>query len=229
MTATADGIAVRARGLTKAYGDAPALAPLDLEIPTGQRVALIGHNGSGKTTLVRILAGLLDATDGIAMVAGRAPGSIAARAALSYLADQPVFYDDLSVLEHLEYVARLHDATDWQARADELVERMGLSARAGDLPVTFSRGLRQKAAICLAFVRPFEVLVVDEPFVGLDAPGRAALLALLDESQANGATLLVATHELGTVARSDRVVALRSGELVYDGGPDTDLDALVLG
>ena len=217
------------RGLTKTYGDAPALAPLDLVVPAGQRVALIGHNGSGKTTLLRMLAGLLDPTDGEATIAGAAPGSIDARAAVSYLADQPVFYDDLSVVEHLEYVARLHGADGWRERAEELVGRLGLTARVDDLPVTFSRGLRQKAAICLAFVRPFEVLLVDEPFVGLDAPGRLALLGLFDEARSAGRTLLVATHELATVEACDRVVALRSGELVYDGGPDTDLDALVVG
>jgi ABC-2 type transport system ATP-binding protein len=221
--------AVEARGLTKTYGDAPALAPLDLSVPAGERVALIGHNGSGKTTLMRMLAGLLDPTDGEASIGGAAPGTIEARAAVSYLADQPVFYDDLSVAEHLEYIARLHGADGWRDRADDLVERIGLAARVDDLPVTFSRGMRQKAAICLAFVRPFDVLLVDEPFVGLDTPGRHALLALFDEAQAAGHTLLVATHELATVAACERVVALRSGEVVYDGGPDTDLDALVVG
>lgn len=221
--------AVEVEGLTKTYGDAPALHPLDLSVPAGQRVALIGHNGSGKTTLMRMLAGLLDPTDGEATIGGAAPGTITARAAVSYLADQPVFYDDLSVIEHLEYIARLHGADGWQERADDLVERMGLTARVDDLPVTFSRGLRQKAAICLAFVRPFEVMLVDEPFVGLDTPGRQALLSLFDEAQADGRTLLVATHELTTVASCERVVALRSGELVYDGGPDADLESLVVG
>jgi ABC-type multidrug transport system ATPase subunit len=224
-----DQNAVEVRGLSKTYGDAPALAPLDLTVPAGQRLALIGHNGSGKTTLLRMLAGLLDPTAGDASIGGAASGSIEARAAVSYLADQPVFYDDLSVNEHLEYIARLHGAEGWRVRGDDLVKRLGLASRADDLPVTFSRGLRQKAAICLAFVRPFEVLLVDEPFVGLDTPGRHALLALFDEAQAAGHTLLVATHELMTVAACDRVVALRSGEVVYDGGPDTDLDELVVG
>jgi ABC-2 type transport system ATP-binding protein len=222
-------IALSAHGLAKSYGDAAALAPIDLTVRQGDRVAIIGHNGSGKTTLLRMLAGLLDASEGDAEVTGHAPGSIEARAALSYLADQPVFYDDLSVAEHLEYVARLHGVDDWRPIADELVERVGLTARVDDLPTTFSRGLRQKAAICLAFVRPFDVLIVDEPFVGLDTPGRSALLALFDDAQARGCTLLIATHELITVARCDRVIALRSGEVVYDGGPDTDLDDLVVG
>lgn len=226
---SAAGAAITVRGLTKTYGDAPALAPVDLDIEAGSRVAMVGHNGSGKTTLVRMLAGLLEPSDGIAMVASHKPGSIAARGALSYLADQPVFYDDLSLIEHLEYVARLHGVDDWRARADELIGRFGLEHRADDLPTRFSRGLKQKAAICLAFVRPFGVVVVDEPFVGLDSPGRAALLELFDEVHAAGSTLLVVTHELTTVARCDRVVALRNGEIVYDGGPDTDLESLVVG
>jgi ABC-2 type transport system ATP-binding protein len=216
-------------GLTKAYtSGAVALAPLDLSVAAGERVSLIGHNGSGKTTLIRLLAGLLEPSDGTATVAGHVAGTLGARAALSYVGDQPVFYDDLSVQEHLEYVARLHDTPDWEARAARLVDTLGLTARAGDLPATFSRGLKQKAAICLAFVRPFEVLVVDEPFVGLDTAGRDALLRLLDDAHTAGATLLVATHELTTIGTSQRVIALRDGEVAFDGpAGDADVSALV--
>jgi len=220
---------VRADGLFKQYGDLPALGPVDLAIEQGARVALIGHNGSGKTTLIRLLTGRLDPTDGTALVAGHEPGSMEARAALSYLADQPVFYEDLSVLEHLEYIARLHGREEWRDDADELLERVGLTDRADDLPTTFSRGLKQKAAICFAFVRPFEILVVDEPFVGLDASGREALVSLFDRAHADGKTLIVATHELGTIGESTRVVALRDGSVDYDGAPDGDIRALVDG
>ena len=220
--------AVVATELSKEYGGVVALAPLDLVIDAGDRVSLVGHNGSGKTTFIRLAAGLLDATGGEVTVGGHPAGSMEARRALSYLADQPVFYDDLSVREHLEYVARLHGREDWEPYAAHLLDVVGLTARADDLPVTFSRGLRQKAAICLAFVRPFEVLVVDEPFVGLDTAGREALLQLFDEAHDAGATLVVATHELGTVARSRRVVALRDGEVAFDGlTGDADLAALV--
>ena len=106
---------------------------------------------------------------------------------------------------------------------------MQLTDRADDLPITFSRGLKQKAAICLAFVRPFDVLVVDEPFVGLDAKGREELLMLFDDAQELGRTVLVATHELTTVTASERVIALRDGRMHYDGAPDTDLVDLVDG
>lgn len=215
-------------GLSKAYGDAPAVGPIDLTVAAGQRVVLLGHNGSGKTTLLRLVAAMLDATTGSVTVAGHEAGSLAARAFTSYLGDQPVFYDDLSLAEHLEYVARLHDADGWDAHAAELLDLLGLAERADDLPTTFSRGLRQKAAIALAFVRPFEVLLVDEPFVGLDHSGRLALLELFRRAHDGGATLVVATHELTTVAEAERVVALRDGAVIYDGPPaGADADALV--
>lgn len=215
--------------LMKDYGDRPALMPLDLEVPRGQHVALVGHNGSGKTTLLRMAAGLLDPSGGEARIDGHLAGSAGARTALSWLSDTPTFYDDLSLWEHLEYIARLHGAEEWAERAESLMERLHLADRRDDIPTTFSRGLRQKAAIAIALVRPFTVMLVDEPFVGLDQAGKDTLLELLDESAGDGATLLVATHELAFVHRVERLLALRDGVLVYDGAPaDTDVHTLVL-
>jgi ABC-type multidrug transport system ATPase subunit len=211
--------AVETEGLTKTYGDLVALEPLDLVIPDGQRVVLVGHNGSGKTTLLRMAAGLLDPSAGQVRVVGVPAGSLDARAAVSYLADNPVLYDDLSVLEHVEYVCRLHEAEDWQARAAGLLAEMGLTDRADDLPSRFSRGLRQKTAIVLGLIRPFSVLLIDEPFVGLDPPGRAAFIDLLDDAGASGATVVVATHQMDYVQLCERVIALRDGAVVYDGPP----------
>jgi ABC-2 type transport system ATP-binding protein len=221
--------AVLAAGLAKSYGDAPALGPVDLDVAAGQRVVLLGHNGSGKTTLLRVTAGLLEATAGTMAVLGYPAGSLEARAFTSYLGDQPVFYDDLTVWEHLEYIARLHGTEGWEQHAADLLDHLGLTDRGDHLPTTFSRGLRQKAAIAIAFVRPFEVLLVDEPFVGLDQPGREALLDLFTRAHGDGATLVVATHELGAVSAAERVVALRDGEVIFDGAAgDTDIAALVV-
>lgn len=221
-------LALQLRGVSKDYGDTPALLPLDLEVPAGERITLLGHNGSGKTTMLRIIGGALEPTTGSVLVAGHPVGSVGARAFTSMLGDQPVFYDDLSLAEHVEYIARLHGTDDWQSYGDELLERFGLGDRRDQLPMTFSRGLKQKAAIVLAFIRPFEVMVVDEPFVGLDQPGRAALLELFQRAHDDGATLIVATHELTTVNAADRVVALRDGEVIYDGPPDdADVEELV--
>jgi len=209
--------AVRTRNLAKDYGDGPVLLPLDLDVEPGERIALIGHNGSGKTTLLRMITGLLDVTSGSISVFGHAPGSLEARRHVSYLSDTPVFYDDLSVWEHLDYTARLHGVVEWEQDAADLLGQLGIYERADDLPSRFSRGLKQKAAIALALIRPFDVLLVDEPFVGLDATGRDALLALLDTAGERGATLLVATHEPSFLERVPRVVALRNGALMFDG------------
>ncbi|MEY3805598.1 MAG: hypothetical protein RIR69_410 [Actinomycetota bacterium] len=220
--------AVNIDNVEKQYGDAPALNPLSLTVDTGERIALIGHNGSGKTTLMRIAAGLLDATAGTVSINGHAAGSLHARAALSFIADNPTFYDDLSLWEHLEYVARLHGVDDWEQTAADLLGHLGLYERADDMPTRFSRGLKQKSAIALGFIRPFEVLLVDEPFVGLDASGKEALLELLQGATDNGATVVVATHELSFVHTVGRIVALRDGALVYDGATDgIDVDRLV--
>jgi ABC-type multidrug transport system ATPase subunit len=217
------------RQLTKTYGDRPALEPLTLDIASGARVALVGHNGSGKTTVMKMASGLLDPSDGSVQIGRHAAGSQEARRLLSWLSDTPTFYDDLSLWEHLEFVARLHGVDEWQAPAEELLNQVGLDARRDDIPTTFSRGLRQKAAITLAFIRPFRLMLVDEPFVGLDEPGKQALLRLFDGATQAGATLLIATHELTFVTQVERLLALRDGELVYDGAPaDTDVHALVL-
>jgi len=217
------------RQLTKTYGDRPALEPLTLSVESGAKVALVGHNGSGQTTLMKMAAGLLDPSGGSVKIGRHDAGSQEARRLLSWLSDTPTFYDDLSLWEHLEFVARLHGVAEWEGRAEQLLQRIGLQDRRDDIPSTFSRGLRQKAAIALAFVRPFQLLLVDEPFVGLDEPGKQALVTLFDEASQRGATLVVATHELSFVKQVSRLLALRDGELIYDGSPsDTDVHNLVL-
>jgi ABC-2 type transport system ATP-binding protein len=223
-------LAIHTIGLGKSYGDAPALVPLDLQVAEGERVSLIGHNGSGKTTLIRMLTGMLEPSEGTATVVGHPIASLEARAAVSYLSDQPVFYDDLTVWEHLEYIARLHGTEDWEQQAVDLIEMVGLTQRADDLPMTFSRGLKQKAAITMAFVRPFELMLIDEPFVGLDRTGREALLELLSLAHDDGATLVIATHELSSVREGQRLIALSGGEVTYDGSPDeADVNAMTEG
>jgi ABC-type multidrug transport system ATPase subunit len=216
-----------AEGATKAYADLVALAPLSLTVPHGQMVALVGHNGSGKSTFLRLAAGLLELSAGEITIAGAPAGTSDARAAVTFLPDEPVLYDDLSVREHLAYVAALHGVDVSVDELDGLIERVELSHRADDLPARFSRGLRQKTSIALGLIRPFELMLVDEPFVGLDATGKAALLGILDELHADGAAVVIATHDPGFVERADRCVALRDGEVVHD-GPATASDVLRL-
>ena len=216
-----------ATGASKSYADLVALHPLTLEVPRGQSVALVGHNGSGKSTFLALATGLLELTEGEIDVLGEPAGSSAARAAVSYLPDAPVLYDDLSVREHLAYIAALHGVSVEEADLDELLARLGLLGRADDLPARFSRGLKQRTAIALGLVRPFELLLVDEPFVGLDASGKAGLLAILDELRDDGASLVVATHDPSYVERVDRCIALRDGVVIHD-GPATPHEVIAL-
>jgi ABC-type multidrug transport system ATPase subunit len=211
-----------ATAASKSYGDLVALTPVDLTVQPGELIALVGHNGSGKSTFLRLAAGALDLSSGTIEINGTAAGASAARAATSFIPDDPVLYDDLSVREHLAYVAALHGVDATAEELDAIAERLGLLARADDLPARFSRGLRQKTSIALGIVRPFDLLLVDEPFVGLDVTGKNALLELLDELHREGRTVIVATHDVQFVERVTRCVALRDGEVVHDGdaGPD---------
>jgi ABC-type multidrug transport system ATPase subunit len=168
---------------------------------------------------MRLVSGLLEATEGTIEIMGEPVGSLEARAEISYIPDDPVLYDDLSVREHIQYLGPLYGAVNWREYGDELMERLGIAHRADDLPSGFSRGLRQKTSLVVGFLRPFSILMVDEPFVGLDEPGRRALLALLDDVADRGCTVIVASHQLELVERADRCIALHDGAITYDGDP----------
>ena len=208
------------KGLVRRYATLVALGELDLEIDEGEFVALVGPNGAGKSTLLACVAGLLEPTEGEVKILGYNAGSIPARAATSYLGDEPVLYDDLSLEEHLEYVARLHGLEDWERPAADLVTRLGLDERVDDLPAHFSKGMRQKTSIALGLLRPFQLLLADEPFDGLDPPSREVLTDLLSEAAASGAAVIVSTHRLDIAERASRAIALFDGKVTHDGPAD---------
>ena len=211
---------LRARGLGRRYDDFVALASLGLEVDCGELVALVGPNGAGKTTFLTLAAGLLDPTSGEVEVAGSPAGSITARRALSYIPDTPVFYEDISLGEQLGYVAALHEAEDAERRIAFLLERLGLAEWEDALPGEFSRGMRQKASIALGLVRPFRILLADEPLDGLDPPSREVFFELLVEARTSGAAVVVSTHRPDVIAAASRCLGIREGRLVYDGPPD---------
>ena len=209
-----------AHALGRSYDGYEALSGIDVDIEAGEFVALIGPNGAGKTTFLNLAAGLLEPTAGEITITGGEPGSIGARRALSFLPDSPVFYEDLSVVEHLEYVSALHGVKDPMPRIDELIERLGLAGWEDALGSELSKGMKQKASIALALVRPFKALIADEPLDGLDPPSRDTLFDLLAETRAAGAAIVVSTHRPDVIAAAGRCVAIRGGRLAYDGPPD---------
>lgn len=213
---------LRSRELTRKYDGYLALDGFHLEVGAGELVALVGPNGAGKTTFLNLAAGLLRPSSGRVEVDGQPAGSVDARRALSYLPDTPVFYEDLSVGEHLHYVAALHGVEDPAPRAEMLLERLGLADWTDAMAAELSKGMRQKASIALALVRPFVVLLADEPFDGLDPPSRDVLFDLLAESRREGAAIVVSTHRPDVIAAASRCVGVRDGRLAYDGAPDAE-------
>jgi len=219
--------ALEVASLGKEYDEIIALDDVTFSIPRAELVALVGHNGAGKSTLMGITAGLIEPTSGTVHVAGHPAGSLEARGALAYAGDTPILYDDLSVWEHLEYVAALHGVDDWESPSRALLESFDLLDRADDLPSRFSRGMRQKAALAVVLVRPAAVLLVDEPFVGLDVRAQDALAEVLVGRARTGSTMIVATHQPSFLAHVDRCVMLRDGHVSHNGPPsDAVLDAL---
>jgi ABC-2 type transport system ATP-binding protein len=188
-------------------------------------VALIGANGSGKSTAVRTIAGLIEPSGGTVRISGcdphREPEAERARAALSLVPDTPVLYDDLTVRQHLELVTLSHGVVDdaVDERIAALIDRLGLEAREDFLPRELSRGMRQKTQLACALIRPADVLVLDEPVVGLDPPSQVLLHELLIESKQRGMAVLLTTHQMAFAdGLADRAVMLDEG-MVADGGP----------
>ncbi len=217
---------LRVSELRRDFGDLTAIDGFDLALTAGECVSLIGHNGSGKTTALRVSAGQLEPTSGTVTVSGadvhdRRHGHVA-RARLAFVPDTPVLYEDLTVGEHLELVGLAHGVSDeLDERISDLLERLGLTARRDFLPRQLSRGMRQKTQIACAFVRPFLVLMLDEPVVGLDPPSQAALRSLLVETKRRGAGVVFSTHQLGFAADlADRGMVLDGGRVVDDGPYD---------
>jgi len=213
------GATLVADELAKDYGDGFGLSPLELVIEPNECVMLVGPNGAGKSTFLGLVSGMLEPTEGAVWVAGFETGQLEARAATSFLPDQPVLYDDLTVNEHIEYIARMHQTTDWEDYADDLLEMFNLTDRADDLPSRFSRGLRQKTALICGLIRPFRLLLIDEPFAGLDRPAQETLVEVLGDIVEQGASVLCSTHQLDLLPVATRCVGLRDGEKVFDGKP----------
>jgi ABC-type multidrug transport system ATPase subunit len=209
--------ALEATGLLKRYGAAPALGPLDVRVEPGCLVALIGHNGAGKSTLLGLAAGLLEPSQGELRVFGEAPGSLAARRLVSFVPDTPALYDDLSIAETAEFVARLHGVADFEERVDALLERFDMEARADSLPGQLSLGLRQRASLMVGLVRPFRLLLLDEPFATLDVDSARLVSRLLAEEAERGAAVLVSSHQRELLPPDARCLVLREGAVVFDG------------
>jgi len=210
---------VAAAGVCLTLDDRHILQDIELEVPAGGTVALLGANGAGKSTLLKVLATLLRPSAGRLRLFGGDVGPHAAklRSRIGLISHQPMLYRDLSVLENLVFFGRLYGVPGPRERAEALLEHVGMAHRADDAVKTLSRGLTQRAAIARALMHDPDLLLADEPFDGLDAGSAAALEALLTRLRAGGKTLILSNHDIRqALALTDRTVVLRRGRVVLD-------------
>jgi heme exporter protein A len=219
--------AIELDGLTRRYGERVALQDVSLTLPAGATLVVFGPNGAGKTTLLRVLSTLLRPHAGSARVLGRAlPGEgWAVRGRIGLLGHEPLLYRDLSGRENLAFHARLHGVA--LARAEALIDRVGLSARADDQLHTYSRGMVQRLAVCRAVLHDPELLLLDEPRANLD-PAAAELVEPLIGA-ASGRTRVVTSHDpAGGLAEADIALGLRAGRAALL-APAREVDAAQIG
>jgi ABC-type multidrug transport system ATPase subunit len=240
MTSPDRAPAISIRGLAVRRGRRLVLDDFDLDVPAGQVVGLLGPSGCGKTTLMRAIVGVQQVAGGRVEVLGRPAGAEALRSRVGYVTQSPSVYADLTVRENLAYFAAIMASAGDQtpsrqpghtgkarggkaqgSASDVEVERVmaavDLAHHAGDLVANLSGGERSRASLAIALLGAPELLVLDEPTVGLDPVLRRSLWRLFRELADRGVTLLVSSHVMDEAVHADRVVLMRDGRIIGDG------------
>jgi ABC-type multidrug transport system ATPase subunit len=209
--------ALEVQNLSYKYGSYQALQETSFTVNNGEIVIINGPNGAGKTTLMLCLSGLLLPTSGKVIVDGYDlyQRERSAKRRLSFLPDYPHFYQELTTWEHIHFVALAHSVEQgFEKRADILLSEFNLSEARDMYPHTLSRGMRLKLGIILCLIRPFDVLLMDEPTSALDPVGTAVLCEKLSDLSADGAAIIITTHDLSLASvLGGRMVRMQRGHI----------------
>jgi ABC-2 type transport system ATP-binding protein len=214
-------LSLELRGLRKCFGR-PVVDGLDLSIRAGEFFTLLGPNGAGKTTTLRMVVGLLRPDAGSISVLGidALADPVAAKRCMAWISDEPMIYDKLTPLEYLEFVAGLWgvDAASAQSRAQDLIGWLNLEPHAHQRCEGFSKGMRQKVALAGALVHAPKLIILDEPFTGLDAGSARQVKNVLRDHVRCGGTVIMTTHILEVAERmADRIGVIAGGRLIAEG------------
>jgi ABC-2 type transport system ATP-binding protein len=213
---------IRLTELTKRYGKFTAVDGISLEVARGELFGLLGPNGAGKTTTMRMIAGILQPTSGSILVGGvdMLSRPLEAKARIGFIPDRPFVYDKLTGGEFLRFAAALYgqDGAVVERRIDELLEIFDLTGWKHELTESYSHGMRQKLIICGALVHRPELIVVDEPMVGLDPKSARLLKDLFRQFVDRGGTVLMSTHTLEVAeVMCDRIAIVYRGKIAAQG------------
>jgi ABC-2 type transport system ATP-binding protein len=227
--------ALEVDGLEKVYREVRAVGGLSFSVAPGEILGLVGPNGAGKTSTLRCLGGILPPSRGRILVAGRdlVADPVEARRALAFLPDEPRLFDHLSVIEHLNLVARLYGVADWEARADVLLRELELDGKRTAMTHELSRGMKQKLVIACGFLHDPALVLLDEPLTGLDPLGIRKMKKSLVDRAARGTAIVLSSHLLPLVEElchrvlviaRGRCIALGTLAEIRDGGDEGSLE-----
>lgn len=213
-------LVIETQGVGRQFAGVHAVDRVDLQVTAGEAVALFGPNGAGKTTLLRMIATLLRPTRGSLRLFGRSvsDGGAQARRRIGFLSHHSFLYPDLTPTENLEFYARMFRISAPRARVRELLAQVGLIGWAHRPVRTLSRGLEQRCGLARALLHEPDLLLMDEPFTGLDADAANMLRTMLQQAHARGSTLIMTTHDLAQGFQlCRRAIVLVRGRLVWSG------------
>lgn len=200
--------------LTKKYKKLVANDHICFQVCPGEIAILLGPNGAGKSTAVKCIAGLLR-FDGDIKICGVPNKTVAAKQQFGYIPEFPAPFDNLTLMEHLEFIGRAYRIKNWKERAYDLLERMEMTAQEKKLGRELSKGMQQKLNICCALMIQPRVLLLDEPFVGLDPHAIKELKTILTEYKAAGTAILLSTHMIDSVKDLwDKALIMMNGRIV---------------
>ena len=200
--------------VTKKYGKTIACNDLSFTLDSGSITVLLGPNGAGKSTLLKSVIGFLR-YQGEVLVGGIPNKSVEAKRVMGYIPEIPALYPNLTVAEHMEFIARAYRLTDYRPFAEELLDRFELTDKKKKFGDELSKGMQQKLNLCLGLLPRPRLLLMDEPMIGLDPHAIKELKTLIEEMRAEGRTVLVSTHMIDSIDMLwDRTLIMQNGRLV---------------
>jgi ABC-2 type transport system ATP-binding protein len=207
-------------GLTKIYGSFCAVRDLSFVVAPGEVLGLVGPNGAGKTTTLRCAVGIISPTHGDIRICGHSllRDPVAAKRCISFMPDEPRLFEYLTVMEHLQFTARIYGIAEFARRAEELLEELELSGKTQALPGELSRGMKQKLVIACGLLHAPKVLLFDEPLTGLDPIGIRRMKSTILKRASEGTAIIISSHLLHLVEEvCSRILILKEGRSILHG------------